>query len=72
MDEEAGDMLILVGKVFFEAVVRKAADCNSFAGMADDLHFLGAAEAGFNVISIKLHSFEDLNWHDKITFFEKI
>jgi hypothetical protein len=51
MDEEAGDMLILVGKVFFGAVERKAADCNSFDGMADDLDFLGDAEAGFNVIS---------------------
>ncbi len=52
MDEEAGEMLILVGKVFFEAVERKSADCNSFDGMADDLDFLGDAEAGFNVVSI--------------------
>ena len=56
MDDEAGDLLTLVGEVFFEAVEREDPGCRSFDGLADDLDFTGDAEAGakFNVI-IMLH-----------------
>ena len=46
MDDEAGDLLTLVGEVFFEAVEREDPGCRSFDGLADDLDFTGDAEAG--------------------------